>query len=105
MLLLLLFLSTALATTNCTRDNILSWVSTRVDLNGDGVVNITEVNHYVHYNPCNSYPRRFTGESAMRLCDKNGDMELSIVDYDAPKSCINIIWLKRMLCMEYNKCL
>ena len=104
-LFLLLFLSAASAVSNCTRANILSWMSNRVDLNGDGFVNITEVNHYVLYDPCRSFPPRVTGESAMAACDKNGDGKLSAADYDASNSCVNIIGLKHMLCMEYNKCL
>jgi hypothetical protein len=75
-----------------------------VDMNADGFINVTEINHYVLYDPCNSGPSRITGERVIADCDKNNDGLISVADYDAPDSCSTRLGLMRIICVQYNKC-
>lgn len=103
-LALLLFFASGVSSASCTRDNVLSWMNTSIDTNHDGFVNVTEINRYILYDPCRSFPPRITGETAISFCDRNADGTLSATDYDAANSCAGVVGLMRIVCAEINKC-
>ena len=88
----------------CTREEILGCFSQYMDMDGDGYLNVTEVNHFMLYDPCESRPPLVVGESFISMCDKNGDGLLSVEDYDHANSCMNILGLARVVCDECKTC-
>lgn len=104
MRVLVVFLFLSLAAAECNRTRILDCVAAHFDMDGNGLVNVTEINHFMLYQPCGRDTLIVTGETIMEYCDKDGDMELGETDYDAPGSCAAVEGIQRVLCRKCDKC-
>jgi hypothetical protein len=102
-LIILIFIA-AVHSLPCTRQRILDCFNTHVDINGDQLITLTELQTFVVYNECALHIPQVAPTSIMSTCDKNGDTVLSVADYDAPNGCMNSEILRSAICGWCDRC-
>lgn len=104
-LLLVASLLVCVFAATCTDEEMIGCFTNYMDLDGNGYINVTEVNHFMLYDPCDTKPPIVLGETLIGLCDKTGDGFLSVEDYNHPNSCKNILGFQRGACMICKDCI
>ena len=105
LIFILLAMSEAGAPASCsTKEQLQTCVFTFVDADNDGNVTLSELDHFIMYDPCDARPTRTTGLSVMQRCDKDEDGVISEGDFTHERSCANILGMVRIGCRICDKC-
>ena len=102
LLVLLSFIYLICAT--CTTENILSCYNGFIDLNGDNGMNLTELDHFLMYHPCNTLFTKQWGMELLDNCDVNRDGVFNVTDTLDWTNCLEVIALKNRLCEDCDVC-
>jgi len=100
-LLLLLFIVTAAVACDVT-----ACLDTHMDLDGNQMLNATEIKTFLMYQPCGAIVGSFpTHTRILELCDMDGDGELSHADVMHPTGCVGMYApVEARICAECAKC-
>lgn len=83
----------------CTRDEIITCFYTYVDLDGNHLINSTEIDVFLTNNPCGATELpSISGTTVVTKCDQNNDAFLSAVDYFYDQGCGKIRRFMHVVC-------
>lgn len=101
--LLIVFL--VLANAVCTVDEVIQCIETLWDMDGDGKLNATEINHHMLYQPCGPVYYKVIGETVIEQCDMNYDGYITREDLEyEPVNCASNERNRMQVCEECQRC-
>jgi hypothetical protein len=77
---------------------------THVDKNGDGFINVTEIDSFIAENPCHARVMRTSGTKVVAMCDRNADAKLDAGDANDVNSCLNNAGVLNLACSICEAC-
>lgn len=104
MMFLFLLFATFGAGFICDRDHILDCMFIHLDSNNNGLIEASEINHFMVTQPCGVLSAIISGESFLYHCDTNGDGVFNAIDYDAELSCFQSYGVQRTVCQQCEVC-
>lgn len=100
----LLLLLLVMVAGECTDQSILDCFAGFIDLNGDDVMNRTEIENFLIHNECGQTFSKQWGNDLLSTCDLNGNDALDYDDTLGWQSCFRVIQYHAGLCIDCEIC-